>query len=119
MVRPASSLLTTSSSLTTQRLTSLPSDEKKATKRKVAEGSSTKSRKKQLGNDGRVTAITRYQVKPPKYELEVDIKDVGISVPDFVSPALDPSLKPVPKPLHDINGMKVRTSEIRLLIYDL
>lgn len=110
----ASNFLTTNSNLTRQRQFSSGSDKKESAKRKTGDHSTMKSRKKLLGNDGRVTAISRYEVKPPQYRLEVDIKDIGIDIPDFVSPAQDPSLKPIPKPLHDINGMKVSMGESKL-----
>jgi len=98
----------TNQNLTTKFSSQLSREKKETNKRKSGDKTAVKSRKKMLGNDGRVTAISRYEVKPPQYKLEVDIKDYGIHIPDFISPAQDPSLKSISKPLHDVNGMKVR-----------
>lgn len=94
----------------------MSSDKKETTKRKSNDRAAVKSRKKMVNSDGKVTTITRYEVKPPQYKLEIDIKDKGIDIPDFVSPAQDPSLKPISKPLHDVNGIKVLISSQYLVL---
>jgi hypothetical protein len=107
-IEPVTSLSHGGQNLTTMFSSQLSREKKETNKRKSGDKTAVKSRKKKLGNDGRVTAISRYEVKPPQYKLEVDIKDYGIHIPDFISPAQDPSLKSISKPLHDVNGMKVR-----------
>lgn len=107
-IEPVTSLSHGGQNLTTMFSSQLSREKKETNKRKSGDKTAVKSRKKMLGNDGRVTAISRYEVKPPQYKLEVDIKDYGIHIPDFISPAQDPSLKSISKPLHDVNGMKVR-----------
>lgn len=106
-IEPVTSLSHAGQNLHTKFSSQLSREKKETNKRKSGDKSAVKSRKKMLGNDGRVTAISRYEVKPPQYKLEVDIKDYGIHIPDFISPAQDPSLKSISKPLHDVNGMKV------------
>ena len=107
-IEPVTSMSHGGQNLTTMFSSQLSREKKETIKRKSGDKTAIKSRKKMLGNDGRVTAISRYEVKPPQYKLEVDIKDYGIHIPDFISPAQDPSLKSISKPLHDVNGMKVR-----------
>lgn len=106
-IEPVTSLSHGGQKLSTKFSSQLSREKKETNKRKSGDKTGVKSRKKMLGNDGRVTAISRYEVKPPQYKLQVDIKDRGIHIPDFISPAQDPSLKSISKPLHDVNGMKV------------
>ena len=70
-------------------------------KKKTAE---KKKRKKRTRSD-------RYAAPPPEYDLANEItEDVEVTLPKFIPPDKDKSLLVTGVKLHDVNGLKVRTS---------